>query len=220
VFLISPGPGKTYGGIRYEICRGYHYFCKPPYLNCHHPENLLWQPKMPADNEEENFWPPSQGSRIVWDPTPDSQHKTSIRKRCNGATVGKVQVQWGMFIYFKLDDLCRYWKLCIFIICSWIWTVVTFHIYNKYISSIYIKISYVINAISIFYGCNVTSKGSDIFCKFLVVLPTFWAFWCETHIFNASCATFFLVPSRMPSPQVKLNKDNFYEFCPPCNYLV
>lgn len=138
----------------------------------------------------------------------------------NGATVGKVQVQWGMFIYFKLDDLCRYWKLCIFIICSWIWTVVTFHIYNKYISSIYIKISYVINAISIFYGCNVTSKGSDIFCKFLVVLPTFWAFWCETHIFNASCATFFLVPSRMPSPQVKLNKDNFYEFCPPCNYLV
>lgn len=94
VFLISPGPGKTYGGIRYEICRGYHYFCKPPYLNCHHPENLLWQPKMPADNEEENFWPPSQGSRIVWDPTPDSQHKTSIRKtvqrcslercKCNG----------------------------------------------------------------------------------------------------------------------------------------
>lgn len=65
-------------------------------------------------------------------------------------------------------------------------------------------------------------KDLTFCCKFLVVLPTFWAFWCETHIFNASCATFFLVPSRMPSPQVKLNKDNLYEMfilCQPCNYL-
>ena len=57
-------------------------------------------PTVPADNEEEYFWPPSQGSQIVWDPTPGVP-------RCK---LGNCNWNGWKFSKFKWSH--RYWKWC------------------------------------------------------------------------------------------------------------